>query len=205
MPNTAINGLPYPGYGVGADIPKDLQALADAVAPKLYRAEPLTGSQVAALSSPRIGQLVFNTDVGRSQEWNGTVWRNVGAGANGSTSQTFSVTNGTPITVSFFVGLGYGTVDFTFADTTNNISFVSKVSAVASTAQVIGTKFASNISGYYAFPAAVLDATTQIGAGPNGLVVYNLRLESDGYVRFSVAQNATGTVTSTGRINWGAR
>jgi len=201
VPNTTVNALPYPAYGTGADGPAAFQALADAVAPKLYRAEPLTGAQIAAIGSPRIGQLVFNTDLGRSQEWNGTTWRSVGAGASGTVNVT-TPANGNEGAYSFFVGTGFSEVDWQATVTAeSNRSFGAMVTSNASIA-ILRT----NGNGAHATLAVTAATNTNFSrvadTQGSGVFLFNCYYNpSNGMCYFSLSSSAA----LTQRINWRAR
>jgi hypothetical protein len=200
VPNTTVNALPYPAYGSGADGPAAFQALAEAVAPKLYRAEPLTSAQIAAIASPRTGQSVFNTTTGRTQFYNGTSFVDVAAGAYGHAALTLTLTNTAYTTVAFFVGTVFTESQFTLVGSNVNIFSVHAiVSSSAGQAQVLIA------GGGFGAPS---DSTTTVIVNPtNGHVARNFRLDPDGFVRFEIQLgNTNGAGTAYNYVvNWRAR
>lgn len=215
MPSTTpISGLPYPNLGESADGPDAIGDLAVAIDPQLSRAQPRTGAQITAIASPRIGQLVVNTDTGRVLYWNGSIWRPIGGGASGATVIPATSVSQTAVTMSMFVGVGFEEVMMTsgFLPASAGFGFTLLVTADPTAAQ--GSSPVPNGSssgqGSYFAPSSATDyfATPWRMSSGNAstLQLRNARLDSDGYVRFEVYLGAASTlVTAATRFNWRAR
>lgn len=67
MPTTTIQGLPYPASSAAANVPADIQALAQAVEVKTNMIFTTTAARDAALTSPSPGEEVFITGTGEKQ------------------------------------------------------------------------------------------------------------------------------------------
>ena len=208
MGSTTPYGLPYPDLGVGNDLPRDFKALADSIAPKLYRAEPLTGTQITAISSPRIGQLAMNTDTGRVQFWNGTAWGNVGGSAFGVAALGSLSLTTTFQTFAVFVGFGFQSVTIALSSASGSTTN----GGVYGTAVSDATRFRGinvlGASGARMFTPQTTTDVAQAGiASTTSSQVRNIRLDSDGYLRMELGLITGGpnTTGATDRVTWEAR
>lgn len=210
MGSTTPHGLRYPEYATGADPKRDIQYLAEDVAPRLHRAEPLTGAQITAIASPRIGQLVANTDTGRVQFWNGTAWRNVGGGASGAaTLGTLSVpASPAYLACSYFIGVGFDEISFIIGMPGQPYGIQLTASGDASGSFGIGTN--PNASAVVFAAASATDAAqfslSNSAGSPVGCQAKNIRLGVDGFLRFDLGSQGTAfTANAANRITWRAR
>jgi len=178
----------------------------------------LTTAQIAALPTPRVGELVTNADIGRVLFWNGSVWRPVGGGASGAIvvgSVFVPGSAGPAVTLSYFIGLGFEEVSFVLsgaadADSPHGGAFTAAGDPAAS----FGTSYTAGASNPAAYAWAPSSATSKAnltlrdnGSSTGSVSIRNLRLSSDGYLRFELIGqfSASFTTAATTRINWRAR
>lgn len=169
-------------------------------------AQPLTTAQIAALTGARAGDLVFNTDLGRAQIYNGSTWGPIGGMAAGTV-----VIGSVAYTTAFqsyahFIGLGFQEVVVTFTPGSGNPGGAQyTVTADATTAMGIALN-SSNSPSIFAASSATDTSTFafQITTGTGSLTVRNLRLTADGYLRYEAGGNNM-TSTANFRFNWKAR
>jgi hypothetical protein len=64
--------VPVPDLGEDPNIPEDMRAIVEAIAPWLCRAFPATST--SRPPSPPVGMLIRETDTGARRIWNGTEW-----------------------------------------------------------------------------------------------------------------------------------
>jgi hypothetical protein len=209
MGSTTLYGLRYPDPGVGANGPAAFKNLADDIASRLHRAEPLTGAQITAIASPRIGQIVTNTDTGRVLYWNGSIWRPVGGGASGTASVGAMTLTTTYQTLAWFIGLGFEEISFTL---TSGSGRGFQGTAVADPGRAQGLAISNNTTGTVLLfaPSSASDAGVPFGLSINNSSIFirNLRLDADGYLRFELAASSNtgvGTVDASTKLNWRAR
>ncbi|WP_369070009.1 hypothetical protein [Kineococcus terrestris] len=220
MGSTTPYGLRWPEPSAGANGPQALRNLAEDVAPRLHRAEPLTPAQITAIASPRIGQLVLNTDTGRVQFWNGTAWRAVGGGASGSSvlgAVVIPANNATTwLTLSVFLGLGFDEVTFMIASSVIGAGIYgpgAQFTASADASRAFGISVAGNTT-----TAPVMFAATNSSdfvpvpvspssGGSAQIETRNIRIDADGYLRFEMRNQTSATVTASTnfRVTWRAR
>lgn len=213
MGSTTPHALRYPEYGTGADPKRDIQYLAEDVAPKLYRAEPLTTAQISAITAPRIGQLVLNTTTGRVLFWNGSAWRPVGGVIFGGATIGSVTFTSTYQEFSYFIGAGVDEVNFTLSVTPLGgvNQYGASFTAVSDPIYAQGVAFSQSGSNEAAafVPLAATDfATMQIFRTDNNQArvrVRNMRL-ANGMLVFEMSSAAADfTSHSSFRMNWRAR
>lgn len=206
MSNTPRFALRAPDGPENADVPLYIRNLASDVDPWLSRAQPRTQAQISAISAPLQGQQVYNTDVNKTQEWNGSTWRSIGAGASGSVAVgTLSLTT-TYQTVAYFIGLGFQEVNFTLATSQSVVGNGGAwVTAHADATRARGLGISSSTSSIFQ-PSTTTDYVQFNLAGNVNVRARNIRLDSDGFLRMELGMGTgSATTTATDRINWGAR
>jgi hypothetical protein len=83
MGATVRGALPYPEDPDEVNVPQDLKDLADALASKLWSADPKSSSTRPTLTSGDRGYLLDESDTGLLVRWNGTTWVTVGGTSGG--------------------------------------------------------------------------------------------------------------------------
>lgn len=82
MPNTSNLNLPYPEASDTVDVPRDIQALADALDTRAIAVSAST----SAPASPAEGMLWYQTNTDKVMSYNGTAWVKVAPKITVSTS-----------------------------------------------------------------------------------------------------------------------
>jgi len=168
----------------------------------------LTTSQITALTGSRIGELVTNSDTSRVLFWTGTAWRPVSGVATGSSNFSGVALGATYTTSAYFIGLGFEEVQFTLL--CGNAGGMQCVAVLDATrAQGIGWSPASGAPMVLFAPQSTLDVLVSQFRDTSGVArtmnVRNIRLDSDGYLRFEVQAPTPATTDVNHRINWKAR
>lgn len=73
MPSTAQWGIPYPELSDAPDVPTDTQALAESV-DELITSSTQSVSDTGAITSPAVGQTVYDQSTALFKRWSGTSW-----------------------------------------------------------------------------------------------------------------------------------
>lgn len=151
MPNTTNNSLPYPSASDTVDVPRDIQALADALDTKSLRISASTSSP----SAPVEGMLWYQTDTDRLVTYTGAQWPAVGMQL--ITDCTVTSAGGTAATASngvITIGTGNTSVTITaFSSRYQNYRVViagnANSSANDSMTMQLRTGTTTSTTGYY--------------------------------------------------------
>lgn len=81
-----------------------------------------SGTTAQRPSSPATGYMRFNTDLGKAEVWNGTVWSGVGGGATGGGGDTVFVETSYTITQDYTITAGKSAI--TVGDANGNVTIV---------------------------------------------------------------------------------
>jgi hypothetical protein len=176
-------------------------------------AEVLTQAQIDALTTAQKyrGRLIENSTVGRLQHiaTDGSAPVDVGPlpPASGVTSVNIDAVNGSPQTLSFYVGPGYREVEW--VGSTVNIGLQATLGGLALPDPLQSHLRGSGSNGSYSagVPAGTTNALeSRVAALNNAVYLYNVTYNtSDGLVRFTLAATGATTVSGTVRIGWRAR
>lgn len=175
-------------------------------------AETLTTTQIAALTTAQKydGRLILNSTTGKLQRALGGAVAGVSGAATGTvTVAPTSVQSGTWVPMAYFIGAGLDEVQFTF-DSAVGYGWGQFV-ATSSAARAQGITASTSGGGTTVFFAPnsstdVVSMYTESAGASRVLLLRNIRIDSDGYLRFELSTSSVAhTTSSTLRFTWKAR